>query len=66
MRAAKKAKRDRINQPLVVGPVERYTSGRKAEFLLSNATTQKDYERARKEVRKLGLDPKTIPHRRPE
>jgi hypothetical protein len=66
MRAAKKAKRDRINQPLVVGPVERYTFERKAEFLLSNATTQKDYERARKEVRKLGLDPERIPHRRPE
>jgi hypothetical protein len=42
------------------------TSERKAEFLLSNATTRKDYERARKEVRKLGLDPEMIPHRRLE
>lgn len=53
-------------RPAVVIPVERYTPERKAEFLLSTATTKKDYERARKEVRKLGLDPDTIPHRRPE
>jgi hypothetical protein len=66
MRAAKKDKRDRINRPAVVESVERYTSERKAEFLLSNATTQKDYELARKEVRKLGLDPGTTPHRRRE
>jgi AbrB family looped-hinge helix DNA binding protein len=39
---------------------------RKAEFLLSNSATQKDYQRARKEVKKLGLDPEAIPHRRPE
>jgi len=31
-------------------PVERYTAERKAEFLLSTATTEKDYRRARKEV----------------
>jgi AbrB family looped-hinge helix DNA binding protein len=49
----------------VVVPVERYTPERKAEFLLSNATTQKDYQRARKEVQKLGLDPEDIPHHRP-
>jgi len=52
-------------RPAVVVPVERYTPGRKAEFLLSNATTAADYQRARQEVRKLGLDPDTIPHRRP-
>jgi AbrB family looped-hinge helix DNA binding protein len=53
-------------RPAVVVPVEHYTPERKAEFLLSTATTQKDYQRARSEVRKLGLDPDAIPHRRPQ
>lgn len=52
-------------RPAIVIPVERYTPERKAEFILSNATTAKDYERARREVKKLGLDPDAIPHRRP-
>ena len=52
-------------RPAVIVPVERYTPERKAEFLLSTATTQADYRRARREVRKLGLDPDSIPHRRP-
>jgi AbrB family looped-hinge helix DNA binding protein len=53
-------------RPAVVVPVERYTPERKAEFLLSTATTAEDYRRARKEVKKLGLDPDAVPHRRPE
>ena len=53
-------------RPAVVFPVEKYSPERKAEFLLSNATNRKDYTRALKEVKKLGLDPDTIPHRRPE
>ena len=53
-------------RPAVVVPVERYAPERKAEFLLSNATTARDYQRARKEVKKLGLDPDAIPHRPPE
>jgi AbrB family looped-hinge helix DNA binding protein len=52
-------------RPAVVVPVERYTPARKAEFLLSNATTPADYKRARKEVEKLGIKPDAIPHRRP-
>jgi AbrB family looped-hinge helix DNA binding protein len=48
-------------RPAVVLPVERYTPERKAEFLLSTATTEQDYQRARKEVKKLGVDPDTIP-----
>jgi len=52
-------------RPAVVVPVERYTPERKAEFLLSNAIDEADYRKARKEVRKLGLDPDTISHRRP-
>lgn len=52
-------------RPAIVVPVERYTPERRAEFLLSTATTAKDYQRARKEVEKLGLAPDTIPHRGP-
>jgi AbrB family looped-hinge helix DNA binding protein len=52
-------------RPAVIVPVERYTPERKAEFLLSNAVDDSDYRRARKAVRKLGLDPDKILHRRP-
>ena len=53
-------------RPAVILPVEHYSPERKAEFLLSNATSAEDYRRARREVRKLGLDPDSIPHRRPK
>jgi AbrB family looped-hinge helix DNA binding protein len=52
-------------RPAVIVPIERYSPERKAEFLLSTATSPQDYERARKEVVKLGLTPDSIPHRRP-
>jgi len=52
-------------RPAVILPVEKYSPERKAEFLLSTATTPADYRRARREVKKLGLDPDSIPHRRP-
>ena len=52
-------------RPAVIVPVERYTPERKAEFLLSTTTTRADYQKARKEVRKLGIDPDAIPHPRP-
>ena len=52
-------------RPAVVIPIEKYTPDRKAEFLLSNATNAVDYRKARKEVQKLGIDPDSIPHRRP-
>jgi AbrB family looped-hinge helix DNA binding protein len=52
-------------RPAVVVPVERYSPERKAEFLLSNAIDDDDYRKAQRAVRKLGLDPKSIPHRRP-
>ena len=45
--------------------VEIYTDERKAEFLLSNAVDEQDYAWAVGEVRKLGIDPNTVPHRRP-
>jgi len=52
-------------RPAILVPVERYSPERKAEFLLSTATTDADYRKARKAVRQLGLDPDSIPHRRP-
>jgi AbrB family looped-hinge helix DNA binding protein len=52
-------------RPAVLVPVEIYSPERKAEFLLTTATTESDYRKVRKEVRKLGLDPDSIPHRRP-
>lgn len=53
-------------RPAVLVPVERYSPERKAEFLLSTATTEEDYRRALKEVKKLGIDPASIPHHRSE
>jgi AbrB family looped-hinge helix DNA binding protein len=52
-------------RPAVAVPVEVYSTRRKAEFLLNNAVDAADYKRAVRAVRKLGLDPETIPHRRP-
>ena len=53
-------------RPAVALPVEIYTPERIAEFLLSNAVAAADYDSAREEVRKLGLDPDQIPHHKPE
>jgi len=53
-------------RPAVIVPVEHYTSERKAEFILSNATNAEDYREARKAVRKLGLNPDSIQHQRPK
>lgn len=49
-------------RPMVALPIEIYTNGRKAEFLLNNTVTKEDYEWAVREVRKMGIDPETIPH----
>ena len=53
-------------RPVVTLPLEIYTPERKAEFLLNNAVTPQDYTWAVKEVRKMGLDPKRIPHEKPK
>ena len=52
-------------KPAVAVPVEVYGPERRAEFLLTNAVDQEDYIKACEEVREMGLDPKTIPHRAP-
>ncbi|HEY1421854.1 MAG TPA: hypothetical protein VGF20_00255 [Candidatus Acidoferrum sp.] len=56
----------KVSRPVIFVAPEKYTPKRKAEFLLTTATNQADYQQARKEVKKLGLDPDAIPHRRPE
>ncbi len=53
-------------RPVVALPVEIYTEERKAEFLLNNAVTSKDYAKAVKEVLKMGLSPENILHKKPE
>ncbi|MBM3268628.1 MAG: AbrB/MazE/SpoVT family DNA-binding domain-containing protein [Candidatus Sericytochromatia bacterium] len=53
-------------RPAVALPIERYSSERRAELLLSNAVDAGDYARAREEVQKLGIDPDKVPHHRAE
>lgn len=48
--------------PAVAIPVEIYSAERKAEFILSNATDDNDYQGACEEVLKLGLNPDNIKH----
>src|SRR5436190_1394448 len=45
--------------------IELYTPERKTEFFLNNAMDDADYAWAVEQVRKMGLDPDTIPHRKP-
>ncbi len=52
-------------RPAITVPLEIYGPERKAEFLLSNAVDDADYQRALNEVRKMGLDPAKIRHHRP-
>ncbi|MBI5380154.1 MAG: AbrB/MazE/SpoVT family DNA-binding domain-containing protein [Nitrospirae bacterium] len=52
-------------RPAAVLPVEVYTPERRAEFLLSTAVDAADYARAVEEVRKMGLAPSAVPHRKP-
>lgn len=46
--------------------IEIYTPERIAEFLLNNSIDAADYAQNVEEVKKMGLDPNTIPHFRPE
>jgi bifunctional DNA-binding transcriptional regulator/antitoxin component of YhaV-PrlF toxin-antitoxin module len=46
-------------------PIEIYTPERKAEFFLSNAVDEKDYQAVKEEVRPLGINPSRIRHFRP-
>jgi AbrB family looped-hinge helix DNA binding protein len=53
-------------KPVAAIPVEIYTPERKAEFLLNNAVTPEDYAWAVREVRKMGLNPENISHKKPK
>ncbi len=52
-------------RPAVALPVEIYSPERKAEFLLSNAVDAEDFRAAVAEVKKMGLEPASIPHHKP-
>ncbi len=52
-------------RPAAVVPVEIYTPARRAEFLLTNAADGEEYRWAVREVRKMGVDPDSIPHEPP-
>ena len=52
-------------RPATVLPIEIYSPERRAEFLLNNAVSAEDYRQARAEVKRLGLAPDRIKHRRP-
>lgn len=52
-------------RPAAAVPIEPYTPQRKAEFLLNNAVEARDYTRARKAVKAMGLDPDQVEHRKP-
>jgi bifunctional DNA-binding transcriptional regulator/antitoxin component of YhaV-PrlF toxin-antitoxin module len=41
-------------------PTLQYSPEEKAEFLLSNCVTQKEFEEAKKEVKKIGVDINTL------
>src|SRR5271165_2537097 len=49
-------------RPAVAYPVEIYTPERIAEFLMSNAIDEEDYQRAREEAREIGVDPDKVTH----
>ena len=53
-------------RPAMTVPLELYTPERKAEFILGNAVDVQDYRQALAEVRKLGIDPASIPHQPPD
>lgn len=53
-------------RPAVVLPIEMYSQERIAEFLLANAIDSTEYESAKKEVEKMGLNPQEVPHIAPE
>ena len=53
-------------RPDWVDLVEEYTDERIAEFLLTNSIGEDEYQRMRKEVVKMGLDPDKILHIKPD
>ena len=54
-----------VIRPADAAPSEVYSPERRATLLLENAVDAGDYARARDEVERMGLDPDSIPHERP-
>jgi AbrB family looped-hinge helix DNA binding protein len=52
-------------RPAIAVPLERYDAAKRAAFLLNNATDAEDYAAAVEEVRRMGLDPGSVPHKKP-
>jgi AbrB family looped-hinge helix DNA binding protein len=52
-------------RPATALPIEIYSPERIAEFLLNNAIDEVDYQIARTEVERMGLDPDAIEHAKP-
>ncbi len=52
-------------RPAVALPVEIYSPERRAEVLLSTAIDEEDYAAALEVVRRSGVDPDKVPHRKP-
>lgn len=54
-------------RPAIATPVEPevYTNLRKAQFLLSNAVDEEDYQAARRDVEAMGVNPDDVDHIRP-
>ena len=52
-------------RPAAAYPIEIYTPQRKAEFILSSAVDEEDYQAACEAVRQMGLDPALIEHSHP-
>lgn len=55
-----------VMRPAVAVATEEYTPARVAEFLLNNAIDPEDYREAVARVRRMGIDPDSIPHERPD
>jgi AbrB family looped-hinge helix DNA binding protein len=53
-------------RPALAVPLETYTPTEKASYLLENAVGEADYQEVRDAVRRMGLDPDTIPHTKPD
>lgn len=53
-------------RPAAAMETEAYTPERQAEFLLANAIDMDDYTHVVAEVRRMGLDPESITHHRPD
>lgn len=52
-------------RPAKAVPVEKYSNERQAELILNAAVDEADYQRPRRVVQEMGLDPDQIQHDRP-